>query len=161
MEFWLWVVTGVSALILGGGLILLIARRQKKTEEVYREEEEYEIVEEETSIPSGLIVEEEEPEGCPDNIKQKLKEQQQKLFKDAHKVYLVITNLLQNKPLPAEIKKELDTFIRSYNRIKELAEEIEVYPFSDCEKVFQLKFSFYKKLVEETARKILLVAKSR
>lgn len=161
MEFWLIVAIGVA--VLGGGAVILISKGKKaetttpKAKET--KEEEYEIIEEDAPIP-GLTFEEETEEGCPDKVKQRLKDTQQQLFREAHKVYLVINNMLQNKKLSPELKKEFDTFIRSYNRLKEMEEEIEVYPFSDCDRVFQLKFNFYNKLIKDTAKKIMVLAKT-
>jgi len=158
MEIWVVAAIGVGIALLGGGVAVLIARG-KKPKEAAAEEEEYEIIEEEAPIP-GIFIEEESEEGCPEDIKRRLKETQRKLFRDAHKVYLVINNILRNRPLSPELKKEFDTFVRSYNRLKEMEEEIEVYPFSDCDKVFQLKFNFYNKLIQDTAKKIMLLAKA-
>ena len=143
---------GVAIVVIGGIAVVIIKSKGAK-------EEEYEIIEEEAPVLLK-IEEEEEEQGCPEDAKQKLLQKQEKIYRDAHKVYLVITNLLRNKQLPPELKKELDTFIRSYNRLKELKEEIEVYPFADCERVFELKFNFYNKLIKETAQKIMVMAKS-
>ena len=149
---------GVGIAIVGGGLLLLRGKKGGTAPAKAREEEEYEIIEEEAPIPS-ISVEEESEEGCPEKVKQQLLETQQRLFKDAHKIYLVINNLLKNKQVSPALKKELDTFIRSYNRLKEMEEEINVYPFSDCDQVFKLKFDFYSKLIKETAQKIMVLAK--
>ena len=143
---------GVAIVVIGGIAVVIIKSRGAK-------EEEYEIIEEEAPVLLK-IEEEEEEQGCPEDVKQRLLQKQEKIYRDANKVYLVITNLLKNKQLPSELKKELDTFIRSYNRLKELKEEIEVYPFADCERVFELKFNFYNKLIKETAQKIMVMAKS-
>jgi len=141
---------GVAVAVIGGIVLIVIKSRGVK--------EEYEIVEEEA--PVLIKVEEEEKEGCPEKVKTELLKKQEKIYHDAHKVYLVINNLLRNKKLPAELKRELDTFMRSCNRIRELKEEIEVYPFADCERVFELKFNFYNKLIKETAQKIMVMARS-
>ncbi len=154
------IAAGVGVVVIGGSLVLLASRGKKKAPEAKREEEEYEIIEEEAPVPSITIEEEEEPQGCPEQVKKQLKETQQKLFRDAHKVYLVISNMLKNRDLSPELRKEFETFIRSYNRLKEMEEEIEVYPFSDCDKVFQLKFNFYNNLIQETAKKIMFLARS-
>jgi len=110
---------GVGIAIVGGGLLLLRGKKGGTAPAKAREEEEYEIIEEEAPIPS-ISVEEESEEGCPEKVKQQLLETQQRLFKDAHKIYLVINNLLKNKQVSPALKKELDTFIRSYNRLKEM-----------------------------------------
>jgi len=162
MEIWLLIAIG--AVVIGGGAVVLISRGKKQEVSKIRKEEkvaeeEYEIIEEDAPIP-GFTIEEETEEGCPEKVKKRLKDTQQQLFKEAHKVYLVINNMLQNKKLSPELKKEFDTFIRSYNRLKEMEEEIEVYPFSDCDRVFQLKFNFYNKLIKDTAKKIMILAKS-
>ncbi len=149
---------GVGIAVVGGGLLLLRGKKGGTAPAKAREEEEYEIIEEEAPIPS-ISVEEESEEGCPEKVKQQLLETQQRLFKDAHKIYLVINNLLKNKQVSPALKKELDTFIRSYNRLKEMEEEINVYPFADCDQVFKLKFDFYSKLIKETAQKIMVLAK--
>ncbi len=146
----------MGAAVVGGGILLLIVKGGKKKEEKAKEEEVYELVEEEPIIK----VEEEEETGCPEDKKRVLLAQQEKLFKDAHKVYLVITNMFKGKTLPPDVKQEFETFLRSYNRLKELKEEIEVYPFSDCDKVFQLKFNFYNKLIKETAQKLMVMSRS-
>jgi len=160
MELWLLIAAGVGVVVIGGSLVLLASRGKKKAPEAKREEEEYEIIEEEApSIPISTV--EEEPEGCPEEVKKRLKETQQKLFRDAHKVYLVINNMLKNRNLSPELRKEFETFIRSYNRLKEMEEEIEVYPFADCDKVFQLKFNFYNNLIQETAKKIMVMARTQ
>ena len=128
-----------------------------KKEEVVEEEEEEE---EEEEFPGlGIVIEEETEEGCPDKIKQKLLQEQARLFKEAHKIYMVINQMFKSKNLPPEIKKEFDIFLRSYSRLNEMKEEIEVYPFADCDKVFQLKFNFYNKLIKETAQKLMVMAK--
>jgi hypothetical protein len=129
------------------GIFLFIKLGKKK-------EETFEPVEEEKTY-----VIEETKEGCPEEVKRKLIEEQAKLFKNAHKVYLVIKNVLEGKPIPAEIKKELQTFLRAYNRFEEMKEEIELYPFNDCEKVFKLKFEFYNNLIHSTAKKIMYLTK--
>jgi len=143
----------LGAVVGGGTLLLLVRRSRRRTAE---EEEYYEVVEED-EVP--FRVKEEENE-CPESVKKKLLEYQSRLFKEAHKVYLVITNAFQGKTLPPHVKEELETFLRSYNRIKELREEIEVYPFGDCDKVFHLKFNFYQKLIKETAKRLMLMARS-
>jgi hypothetical protein len=159
MEIWLFAAVGLGAVLIGG--TILVVSKKKKGAEAYptREEEEYEIVEEEAPIPS-IAVSEDEETGCPEEIKRRLLDRQRQIFKDAHKVYIVLNNLLKNKNLPPELKKEFETFMRSYSRLKELEEEIQVYPFSDCDRVFELKFNFYNKLVKETAQKIMVLAKT-
>jgi hypothetical protein len=128
---------------------------KRPTKAVEEEEEE-----EEEEFPGlGIVIEEETEEGCPEDIKQRLLQEQEKLFKEAHKIYLVITQMFKNKNLPPEVKREFDVFLRSYGRLKEMKEEIEVYPFADCDKVFQLKFNFYNKLIKETAQKLMVMAK--
>jgi len=151
MNLW-FILLGAGAVVVIGGTAFLFISKRKKTveEEIYEEEEETPL----------LKVEEENEAGCPDDIKNKLLLEQEKIFKEAHKVYLVITNLYKGKNIPPEVKKELETFLRSYNRIKEIKEEIEVYPFSDCDKVFHLKFGFYNNLVKETAKKLMLLSRS-
>jgi hypothetical protein len=149
---------GVGIVILGGGLLLLKGKKGTAPARGVKEEEEYEIIEEEAPFPS-FAVEEETEKGCPEEVKKQLLEIQQRLFKDAHKVYLVINNFLKNKHVPPALKKELDIFIRSYNRLREMEEEINVYPFADCEQVFKLKFDFYSKLIRETAQKIMVLAR--
>ena len=145
---------GVGVAVIGGAVILIASKGKKG-----KEEEVEEIIEEEA--PSLISVKEEDEEtGCPEAIKAALLKNQERIFQDAHKVYLVIANTLRNKNLPPELKAELDNFLRAYNRIRELREEIEVYPFSDCHKVFQLKFNFYNKLIKETAHKIMAMART-
>ncbi len=121
------------------------------------EVKEFEEIGEEAPLP--FKVEEESEEKCLEKVKKDFLKRQQKIEKEAYKIYLVITNLFKGRNLSPEIKKELNSFIRIYNRIKELKEEIEVYPFSDCEKVFTLKFVFYENLIKETARKLIFLAK--
>ena len=152
MEILFILAVGAVTLAVAGVIVYIRNRRMKQLAK------QYTFLDEEN--PFGDISTEEEPaEGCPKEVKERLKKMQQELFKEAHKIYLVINNLVANKELPPELKREFHTFIRSYNRIKEMEEEIEVYPFSDCEKVFELKFSFYKRIVEETAKKIMALAK--
>ena len=152
---------GVGVVLIGG--TILISKKGKKASSgespTSLKEEEYEIIEEEAPVPS-IAVSEEEETGCPEEIKKQLLNKQKRIFKDAHKVYMVLTNLLKNKNLPPELKKEFETFMRSYSRLKELEEEIQVYPFGDCDRVFELKFNFYNKLVKETAQKIMVLAKT-
>jgi len=155
----LFAAVGLGAVLIGG-TILVVSKKKKGAEATpAREEEEYEIVEEEAPVPS-IAVSEDEETGCPEEIKRRLLDRQRQIFKDAHKVYIVLNNLLKNKNLPPELKKEFETFMRSYSRLKELEEEIQVYPFSDCDRVFELKFNFYNKLVKETAQKIMVLAKT-
>jgi hypothetical protein len=142
--------------VIGGGIFILKKTKKGQPTSEISETEEYEIIEDE---PLPFQIEETEEKECPPEVKKKLLENQQKIFKDAHKIYLVITNALRRKEIPPVLKKELDTFIRSYNRLREMEEEINVYPFSDCEKVFKLKFEFYSKLIRETAQKIMVMAK--
>ncbi|HID79219.1 MAG TPA: hypothetical protein EYH48_04475 [Aquifex aeolicus] len=155
MEIWLFVTIGISAVLIGG--TILISKKGKKTSSEVSEE--YEIIEEEAPAPS-ISVSEEEETGCPEEIKKQLLNKQKQIFKEAHKVYMVLNNILKNKNLSPELKKEFETFIRSYNRLKELEEEIQVYPFGDCDRVFELKFNFYNKMVKETAKKIMVLAKT-
>ena len=155
MEFWITAAV-IGVVIVGGGLAVLL--RIKKGSKIL--EKELEPVEELKEEGLSFTIEEKTEEGCPDNIKRKLLEEQAKIEKDAHKVYLVITNMFKNKNVPPNVKSELDTFIRSYNRIQELKEEIEIYPFSDCDKVFHLKFNFYENLIKETAKKLMVLSKS-
>ncbi len=143
---WLLVVVVVS-FAAGGGYLYL--QRKGKGEKVKGEH-----------FPSGITVEEETGKGCPDRVKQKLKEQHKKLMQEADKFYKVIDNLIGNRRVSQQLQKELEAFMRSYNRIKEMEEEIEVYPFKDCEKAFELKFNFYKGLLEESAKKIVSLLKS-
>ena len=150
MDLWFILLGAGAVVVIGGTAFLFISKRKKTVEEEIYEEEETPL----------FKVEEETEEGCPDDVKNKLLLEQEKIFKEAHKVYLVITNLYRGKNIPPEVKKELETFLRSYNRIKELKEEIEVYPFSDCDKVFHLKFGFYHNLVKETAKKLMLLSRS-
>jgi len=138
------------SLFVGLVIVLLLLKRGKG------KEESYEIIEEEEE--KTYVVEETE-EGCPEVTKRKLLQEQERLFKEAHKVYMVIKYALEGKPIPAEIKRELQTFLRAYNRMQEMKEEIELYPFSDCEKVFKLKFEFYSNLINSTAQKIMHLAK--
>ena len=140
---WLLIVIVVS-ITAGGGYLLL--QRKGKGSKIKEEH-----------FPSGITVEEETGKGCPDSIKQKLKEQHKKLMQDADKFYKVINNLIGNRKVSQPLQKELEAFMRSYNRIKEMEEEIEVYPFKDCEKAFELKFNFYKGLLEESAKKIMFM----
>jgi len=155
MDLWL-IFLGVGAVVVAGGTVIFLKSKKKAiVQESYQEEEEKE--EEESPL---LNLEEETEGGCPDNIKNRLLLEQEKIFKEAHKVYLVINNLFRGKTVPPEVKKELETFLRSYNRIKELKEEIEVYPFSDCDKVFRLKFGFYNNLIKETAKKLMILSKN-
>jgi len=151
----LFVTIGISAVLIGG--TILISKKGKKTSSEVSEE--YEIIEEEAPAPS-ISVSEEEETGCPEEIKKQLLNKQKQIFKEAHKVYMVLNNILKNKNLSPELKKEFETFIRSYNRLKELEEEIQVYPFGDCDRVFELKFNFYNKMVKETAKKIMVLAKT-
>ncbi|HIP98157.1 MAG TPA: hypothetical protein EYH37_02165 [Aquifex aeolicus] len=155
MEIWLFVTIGISAVLIGG--TILISKKGKKTSSEVSEE--YEIIEDEAPAPS-ISVSEEEETGCPEEIKKQLLNKQKQIFKEAHKVYMVLNNILKNKNLSPELKKEFETFIRSYNRLKELEEEIQVYPFGDCDRVFELKFNFYNKMVKETAKKIMVLAKT-
>jgi len=151
MELVFILAAGAVTFAIVGVVMFIRARKMRKLAK------EYEFLDE---TPFGEISTEEEPaEGCPEDIKKRLKRTQQELFKEAHKIYLIINNMFKDKPLPPEVKKELATFVRSYNRLKEMEEEIEVYPFADCEKVFQLKFSFYKRLIDETAKKLMALAK--
>ncbi len=138
----------ILLILFGIGIFFYIKFRKK--EEIYETEE----AEEET----GYVIEETE-EGCPEEIKKKLLNEQETLFKEAYKVYMVIKYALKGKQLPPEIKKELQTFIRAYNRLEEMKEEIQLYPFSDCEKVFKLKFEFYNNLIHTTAKKIMYLTK--
>jgi hypothetical protein len=103
---------------------------------------------------------EEEETGCPPEIKQRLLKRQEKLYKDALKVYMVIDNIFQGRQIPPELEEDLKVFKRAFNRLKEMKEEIEVYPFRDCEKVFHLKFEFYSKLIADTARKLMIASKN-
>lgn len=151
----MFVTIGISAVLIGG--TILISKKGKKTSSEVSEE--YEIIEEEAPAPS-ISVSEEEETGCPEEIKKQLLNKQKQIFKEAHKVYMVLNNILKNKNLSPELKKEFETFIRSYNRLKELEEEIQVYPFGDCDRVFELKFNFYNKMVKETAKKIMVLAKT-
>jgi len=116
--------------------------------------------EEEHDFPGLGVSFEETEEGCPEKIKRRLLQEQERLFREAHKIYLVITQMFKSRNLPPEVKKELEIFLRSYGRLHEMKEEIEVYPFSDCDQVFQLKFSFYNKLIKETAQKLIVFARS-
>jgi len=147
------IVGGIA--VAAGALLLLILKSAS------RREEPVEVAEEEEELPiPGIKVEEEQEEGCPPAVKEELLRHQERLYRDAKKVYLVLNQLLQNKTLPDDVKREFELFLRSYNRIKELKEEIEVYPFSDCNKVFHLKFNFYDKLLKETAQKLMVMAKA-
>jgi hypothetical protein len=167
-------VLGIGAVIVIAGVAVLLLTKGKGKEEkeakpawkpvekkppVSKKEEVVEEEEEEEDFPGLGIVIEETKEGCPDEIRQRLLAEQQRLFKEAHKIYLVINQMFKNKQVPPEIKKDFDVFLRSYGRLKEMKEEIEVYPFNDCDKVFQLKFNFYNKLIKETAQKLMVVAK--
>ena len=151
MDLWFILLGAGAIVVIGGTAFLLISKRRKSAEE--------EIYEEVKETPL-LKVEEENKEGCPDDVKNKLLLEQERIFKEANKVYLVITNLYRGKNIPPKVRRELETFLRSYNRIKELKEEIEVYPFGDCDKVFRLKFGFYHNLVKETAKKLMLLSRS-
>jgi hypothetical protein len=162
---------GVIVAVFAAIAILLLAKGKEKpkkeekpgwkpVERKKEREEIKEVEEEEEEFPGlGIVVEEETEEGCPEKIKRKLLQEQAKLFKEAHKIYLVITQMFKSKNLPPEVKREFDIFLRSYGRLNEMKEEIEVYPFSDCDKVFQLKFNFYNKLIKETAQKLIVMAK--
>jgi len=148
------IIGGFIALLIIVAIFLLLKQLKPSTP---AEVEEVEEIEEEEILP--FKVEEESEQKCPEKVKKELLKRQEKIEKEAYKVYLVITNLFKGKDVPPEVKKELDSFIRTYNRIKELKEEIKVYPFSDCEKVFDLKFYFYENLIKETAEKLIFFAR--
>jgi predicted RND superfamily exporter protein len=148
---------GLSILVALIGLFVILKKSKKGEEE---EVEKKERITEEEEEEQFLQISEEEEEGCPEEVKKQLLENQQKIFHDAHKVYLVINNLLKGKSLPPSVQEDLKTFMRAYSRLKEMKEEIEVYPFADCDKVFPLKFEFYQKIIKETAQKLMLVART-
>ncbi|NPA14383.1 MAG: hypothetical protein GXN97_04280 [Aquificae bacterium] len=158
-----------SFLLVGGGaavavgalvVALILLKKGKKKTTVERKPYEEEEEEEEPLLPGGFKIEEEEETGCPPEIKQRLLKRQEKLYKDALKVYMVIDNIFQGRQIPPELEEDLKVFKRAFNRLKEMKEEIEVYPFRDCEKVFHLKFEFYSKLIADTARKLMIASKN-
>jgi hypothetical protein len=156
----LFLIGGGAAVVVGTAVIalVLLKKGKKKTTVEHKPYEEEE--EEETLLPGGFKIEEEEETGCPPEIKQRLLKRQEKLYKDALKVYMVIDNIFQGRQIPPELEEDLKVFKRAFNRLKEMKEEIEVYPFRDCEKVFHLKFEFYSKLIADTARKLMIASKN-
>ena len=93
---------------------------------------------------------EEENTECSEEIKKRLQIMQQELLKEVQQLYAELKKI----KIPPEAQADYSNFLRIYNIVKEMDEEIKIYPSSNCEKYFLEKIDFYRKLTRELHKKI-------
>ena len=90
--------------------------------------------------------------GCPKEVKEEIKKEYQQLLSQATELYQKL--LAVDKTIPEEVAKDYSNFLRIYNVIRDMKEEIELYPQGNCREYFKEKINFYRKLMGELFEKI-------
>ena len=126
------VIAGAIAVAVGIAALLVFLRRGKEPAE-----------------GGERFVEVEKSSGCSERARKELLKEHRKLLSDAEKFYRDIHSLLGGNNPPQFVEKEYRNFMRIYNIIREMGEEIKLYPASNCREYFEEKINFYRKLMGE------------